>query len=49
VIAMRNTLRLDLGALPQTVAFDAAGRLVGQHEGIGDAETFRSLAAGTGR
>lgn len=44
LIAAREALGIDLGALPQTFAYDRSGALVEQHEGIATREQFAALA-----
>lgn len=49
LIALREALDLDLGALPQTVLFGADGALLAQHEGRATAAEFEALAANARR
>jgi thiol-disulfide isomerase/thioredoxin len=44
LIAVREALGFDMGGLPQTVAFDAAGTLVDHHEGLATEAEFREIA-----
>lgn len=44
LIAARNALGVDLGALPQTFTYDRRGALVDQHEGMATREEFAALA-----
>lgn len=44
LIAARDALGIDLGALPQTFAYDRSGALVEQHEGIATRAEFAALA-----
>jgi len=43
LIAVRRDLDIDLGALPQTLAYDRSGALVQQHEGVADEAGFAEL------
>lgn len=42
---VRRALGVELGGLPQTIVYDAAGKVVGHHEGMADEAEFRELAA----
>ena len=44
LIALRQALELDLGALPQTVLFARDGTFLAQHEGRASAAEFAELA-----
>lgn len=44
LIAARQALGVDLGALPQTFTYDRRGVLVDQHEGMATREQFAALA-----
>lgn len=44
LIAARDALGIDLGALPQTFAYDRSGALVEQHEGTATRAEFAALA-----
>lgn len=44
LIALREALDLELGALPQTVAYDRNGEVLAIHDGVGTAAEFESLA-----
>jgi hypothetical protein len=44
LIALRDALQLDLGALPQTVAYARDGSVAAIHDGVGTASEFASLA-----
>ncbi|MCA8965773.1 MAG: TlpA family protein disulfide reductase [Planctomycetes bacterium] len=46
---VRKVLGVELGGLPQTLAYDRAGKLVQQHEGATDQQGFASLAAAAER
>lgn len=43
LIAARRDLDIDLGALPQTLAYDRNGVMVQQHEGVADEDGFAAL------
>lgn len=43
LVALRDALGLDLGALPQTVAYDRAGEVAAIHDGVGGAADFAEL------
>lgn len=43
LIALRDALGLELGALPQTVAYDRAGEVAAIHDGVGTAAEFAEL------
>lgn len=45
MIEVREALQVELGALPQTVLYDAQGDLVAQHEGKMTADEFAEFAA----
>lgn len=44
LIALRDALHLDLGALPQTVAYARDGSVAAIHDGVGTASEFAGLA-----
>jgi thiol-disulfide isomerase/thioredoxin len=46
---IRRVLGVELGGLPQTLAYDRAGKLVQQHEGQADADEFAALAKAAAR
>lgn len=43
LIQARRDLDIDLGALPQTLAYDRNGAMVQQHEGVADEDGFAAL------
>lgn len=45
LLTLRAELGVELGALPQTLAYDRSGKLVEQHEGRASAAEFTALAA----
>jgi hypothetical protein len=44
LIALREALDLELGARPQTVAYDRNGEVAAIHDGVGTAAEFEVLA-----
>lgn len=46
---IRRGLGVEIGGLPQTLAYDGAGKLVQQHEGMATAAEFSALAAAAAR
>ena len=46
---IRRVLGVELGGLPQTLAYDRAGKLVQQHEGPADADEFAAMAKAAAR
>lgn len=44
LIALREALDLEIGALPQTVAYDRGGAVLAIHDGIATASEFEVLA-----
>lgn len=48
LLVVRKVLGVELGALPQTVAFDRAGAIQAHHEGRASAAEFAELAVAAG-
>jgi thiol-disulfide isomerase/thioredoxin len=42
--AIRKTLGVELGGLPQTLSYSRAGKMLHQHEGMADAADFAAMA-----